>query len=259
MSRVRGGCTSRAAGRDAPPHHAPHLLLRIEPAPCRDLIGVVERMRRVFDLGADPSRIGDHLRRSPILAPLVAQVPGLRVPGAWDGFELAVRAILGQQVTVRGATTLAGRIVRKFGKPIEGPAGALTHLFPRAQALAQADIQSIGLPIARAATIRSLAAAVAGGELHLDASLGLEEAVERLCGIAGIGPWTAQYIAMRALGEPDVFAQTDLGIRRALSSGATLLRPGEVLEAAEEWRPWRSYAALYLWAVPKVRAMEKAS
>src|SRR5437867_3353932 len=223
----------------------PHLVMRVRR---RRLPEVVERARRLFDLDADPVRIADHLARSPELAPLVARRPGLRVPGAWDAFELAVRAVLGQQVTVRGATTLAGRLVRAFGRPLDRAEDGLTHLFPRPEALADTDLASIGLPRSRAATIRGLARAVARGELVLDASRGLEDAVARRAAVPGIGAWTAHYIAMRALGEPDAFPAADLGLRRALGNGAGPLAPARVAERAEAWRPWRAYAAMHLWA-----------
>ena len=223
------------------------LVMRVRRARPERLRQVVERARRLFDLDADPVRIADHLARSPELAPLVARRPGLRVPGTWDAFELAVRAVLGQQVTVRGATTLAGRLVRAFGRPLDRAEDGLTHLFPRPEALADTDLASIGLPRSRAATIRGLARAVARGELVLDASRGLEDAVARLAAVPGIGAWTAHYIAMRALGEPDAFPAADLGLRRALGNGAGPLAPARVAERAEAWRPWRAYAAMHLW------------
>ena len=222
--------------------------MRVRLARPERLLQVVERARRLFDLDADPVPIADHLAGSPELAPLVARRPGLRVPGAWDAFELAVRAVLGQQVTVRGATTLAGRLVRAFGTPLDRAEDGLTHLFPRPEALAAADLGALGLPRARAATIRALAGAVASGEVVLDASRGLEDAVARLAAVPGIGAWTAHYIAMRALGEPDAFPAADLGLRRALGNGAGRLAPARVAELAEAWRPWRAYAAMHLWA-----------
>jgi len=226
----------------------PHLLMRVRLGRHERLLQVVERARRLFDLDADPGLIGGHLARSPELAPLVARRPGLRVPGTWDAFELAVRAVLGQQVTVRGATTLAGRLVRTFGTPLDPPEDGLTHLFPRPAVLADADLAPLGLPRARAATIRALAGGVARGELVLEASRGLEDAVARLAAVPGIGAWTAHYIAMRALDEPDAFPAADLGLRRALGHGAAPLEPARVAELAEAWRPWRAYAAMHLWA-----------
>ncbi|WP_438032452.1 AlkA N-terminal domain-containing protein [Sorangium sp. So ce204] len=218
--------------------------------PCTEgLIRVVERLRRLFDLGADPQAIAARLGVDPRLAPRVLAMPGVRVPGAWDGFELAVRAILGQQVSVRAATQLAGRLVERHGEPLavrgglpEGAEG-LRFVFPAPEALAAADLTDLGLPRARAATITALAARVASGEVALDASRGLEETVRALCAVPGVGAWTAHYIAMRALREPDAFPATDLGLRRALGgvSGADLAA------MAEAWRPWRAYAAVLLW------------
>src|SRR5947199_5548482 len=173
----------------------PHLLMRIRLARHERLLEVVARARRLFDLDADPVLIAEHLVLSPELAPLVGRRPGLRVPGAWDAFELAVRGVLGQQVTVRGATTLAGRLVRAFGTPLDPAEHGLTHLFPRPEALAAADLASIGLLGARAATIRGLARAVARGEVALDAARGLEDAVARLAAVPGLRAWTAHYRA----------------------------------------------------------------
>ena len=224
-----------------------HLLMRVHLARPERLLEVVARARRMFDLDADPLLIAGRLGSGPLLGPLLARRPGLRVPGAWDGFELAVRAVLGQQVTVCGATTLAGRLVSAFGAPLERPEDGLTHLFPGPETLASADVVSVGLPRARAATIRALATAVARGDLVLDASRGLEDAIARLGAVPGIGPWTAHYIAMRALGEPDAFPAADLGLRHALGNGAGPLAPARVAQLAEAWRPWRAYAALHLW------------
>jgi AraC family transcriptional regulator of adaptative response / DNA-3-methyladenine glycosylase II len=172
----------------------------------------------------------------------------LRVPGAWDGFELAVRAVLGQQVTVRGATTLIGRLVQAFGeRVIEDPDADITHTFPAPDMLATANVERIGLPRARAACVRALAAAVSRGDLSLNESVGLERSIAQLTEIPGIGPWTAHYIAMRALGEPDAFPEGDLGLRRALSNGR-LISTSALAERAEQWRPWRAYAAMTLWS-----------
>jgi AraC family transcriptional regulator of adaptative response / DNA-3-methyladenine glycosylase II len=209
---------------------------------------IIERIRRLFDLGAVPSEISAHLSGDPCLAQRIEMCHGLRVPGAWDGFELAVRAILGQQVTVRGATTLMGRLVAAFGEPvIDAPNSDLTHTFPSPQVLAAADVERIGLPRARASSIRALAAAVCGGGLFLNETAGLERSVAQLTEIPGIGPWTAHYIAMRALGEPDAFPEGDLGLRRALSNGR-LISTSALAARAEQWRPWRAYAAMTLWS-----------
>lgn len=208
---------------------------------------VARRARRLFDLNADPDRIARDLRKDPLLAPLVRRAPGLRVPGAWDGFETAVRAILGQQVSVRGATTLAGRLVERFGTSLTGSRMAvsprnISHLFPDPGKLAGADLAGIGLPRTRAEAIRSLARAAVAGEIRFCASMEHEESVRRLCALRGIGPWTAQYIAMRVLGEPDALPSGDLGLQRALKMNAARLE-----KRSESWRPWRAYAAMHLW------------
>jgi AraC family transcriptional regulator of adaptative response / DNA-3-methyladenine glycosylase II len=221
-------------------------LLRVRPAGGLTLLPIVEAARRFFDLGADPQRIADHLGADPRLRPLVARRPGLRVPGSWDPFELVVRGILGQQVSVRGATTLGGRLAAAFGTRVDLDPG-LTHLFPTPAALAEADVAVIGIPRARAEAIRSVARAVAEGALLLDAPLGLDEAIERLAALPGIGAWTAQYVAMRGLGEPDAFPAGDLGVRKALGNGAGPLSESAVAQIAEAWRPWRAYAVMHLW------------
>lgn len=220
----------------------PFLLATIAVDRLPALAAVVARLRHVFDLDADPAAIAAHLARDPLLAPRVAGRPGLRVPGAWDAFELAVRAILGQQVSVAAATTLAGRLVAAHGTPLGVPAPAgVRSLFPSPAALADADLGPIGLPRARAAAIRALAAALVRDPALLDAAGDLDATVRRLATLPGIGPWTAEYIAMRALREPDAFPATDLGLLRAL--GAT----GSLASRAERWRPWRAYAAMHLW------------
>ncbi|MDJ0847454.1 MAG: AlkA N-terminal domain-containing protein [Myxococcota bacterium] len=216
------------------------------PAP---LVAVAERLRRVFDCGAEPAVIAAHLSRDPQLARLLRATPGIRVPGAWDGFELAVRAILGQQVSVAAATRLAARLVRAYGEPLDPTLAreGLDHVFPRPEALADADPDTLGVPAARAAAIRGLARAVAKGDLALDGAQGLDESLRQLEALPGLGEWTAQYVAMRALGEPDAFPATDLGIRKALGRGGRPASAAEVRERAEAWRPWRAYAALLLW------------
>jgi AraC family transcriptional regulator of adaptative response / DNA-3-methyladenine glycosylase II len=224
------------------------LELRVEIADTGALSGIAARTRRLFDLDTDPMAISAHLGRDPIIAPLLVHLPGLRVPGAWDRFETAVRAILGQEVTVRGATTLAGRLVETFGEPAKHPRPGLTHMFPTPERLARTNLTSIGLPRARAETIRVFAAAVTRGDGILDGAGRLEAAVERMTGLPGIGEWTAHYVAMRALAEPDAFPASDLGLRRALAGGRRKLpSQREVLERAEAWRPWRAYAAMALW------------
>jgi len=213
---------------------------------------IIGRVRRVFDLAADPALIGAHLAEDPVLAPLVAARPGLRAPGAWDGFELAVRAILGQQISVTAATNLAGRLVAEYGEPIDDPGAhalGLTRIFPSPARIAAADVAGLGLmPGARAAALSSLGAAVTSDPALLDPYRDLEAAVAQLRSLPGIGDWTAQYIAMRALREPDAFPAADVGLMRAMS-GDFGRRPtaNELLARAETWRPWRAYAALHLW------------
>jgi len=218
-----------------------YLLLKVSLPDLDGVIGLVSRVRRMFDCGADPDIIGSHLAADPLLAPLVKRRPGLRLPSAWDPFEMAVRAILGQQISVAGATTIAGRLVDRLGTPLAAPQAGLTHLFPSPKTLATADLGGLGLTAKRAETVKNFAAAVADGRLVLDAPLGVEDFVARMIELPGIGPWTAHYVAMRALGEPDGFPASDLGLKHA--------SPGVDLAArAENWRPWRSYAALHLWA-----------
>ncbi|HME71823.1 MAG TPA: AlkA N-terminal domain-containing protein [Myxococcota bacterium] len=225
-----------------------HLVLRARLGDPAGLIEAVDRVRRIFDLTADPLCIAGDLARGagPRLRAALKGRPGLRVLGAWDGFELAVRAVLGQQISVAGASTLCGRLVEAFGKPISFGRG-LTHLFPTPDALASADIAAIGLPQARANALRALARAVANQTLRLDAARGLDDAIARLCSVPGIGEWTAHYIAMRAFGEPDAFPASDLGLRKALAGEKAPLSAAEVASLAEAWRPWRAYAAMALW------------
>ena len=236
-----------------------HLRLRVDPPATTGLMALVARARRLFDLDAAPDEIARVLRRSAVLRPLVEAAPGRRVPGAWDGFELAVRAIIGQQVTVRGATTLTGRLVARLGRPVDVGVGGLDRLFPTPAAIAAADLAGLGIPGARRATLRALAAAVARGELALDGTRPLDEAVARLRAIRGLGPWTAEYVAMRALGEPDAFPAGDLGLRRAAGDGAGPLPEPALRRIAEAWRPWRAYAAMHLWTGARPAAAARRS
>ena len=225
------------------------LELRVEFPDSRPLIRIVERVRGLFDLGADPHQIDRHLALDPLLAPLVRARPGLRVPGAWDGFELAVRAILGQQITVSGATTLAGRLARSFGERLATTSRETAAiLFPTPAALARAPIASIGIPEQRAKTVRRLAELVAEGRLGFQNVLDPEAWMAALAKLPGIGDWTAQYVAMRALGEPDAFPASDLGLLRAVATGRSSINPNQLRQLAEPWRPWRAYAAMHLWA-----------
>jgi AraC family transcriptional regulator of adaptative response / DNA-3-methyladenine glycosylase II len=229
----------------------------------KSLPAIIARVRRIFDLAADPVTIGAHLSQDPMLRALVAARPGLRVPGAWDGFELAVRAILGQQVTVSAATKLVGKLVASYGERLGDVADldrGLTHVFPTPRQLVGADLAAIGMPKARRLALSSLAAAVVADPLILGPRRTLDEAVGQLRALPGIGEWTAQYIAMRELREPDAFPAADVGLMRALSAlGSVQPSPAALLAHAERWRPWRAYAALHLWASepPPCPASEK--
>ena len=203
---------------------------------------IVERVRNLFDLLADPHEIGALLGRSSVLKESVSRFPGLRLPGAWDPFEMTVRAVLGQQITVAGATTLAGRIVDQFGTKFEKE-GNLTHLFPAPEVLARESCQELGMPAARADTIQALARAVV--EKKLDFRAAPEKVKRQLGSIRGIGPWTVEYVGMRVLGDPDAFPSTDLGVVKAIRK-MTSTSP-DVASLAENWRPWRAYAVMHLW------------
>lgn len=207
----------------------------------RALLFIVERVRRIFDLGADPAAIAEHLGADPMLRVLQARCPGIRTPGAWDPFELAVRAILGQQVSVRAATTVAGRLAAAFGTPFAGGVG-LDRLFPTPEALASAVVEDAGVMPARAETIRALARRVVSGEIQM-AALNDGRAASALRDIPGIGEWTVAYIAMRAAGEPDAFLSGDLVLQRMTGN----LSARALDRRAEAWRPWRAYAVMLLW------------
>jgi AraC family transcriptional regulator, regulatory protein of adaptative response / DNA-3-methyladenine glycosylase II len=217
------------------------------------LLPIVTRLRAMFDLAADTSAIAQHFRRDLLLGRLVSKYPGLRVPGAWDGFELAVRAILGQQVSVAAASTLAGQLAQKLGEPISiSDTGGLTVVFPGAQVLANTGLE--GLLRVRARAVRSLAQAVVSGRVTLS---GTEEAtLASLARIRGIGEWTAQYIAMRALRQPDAFPSGDLALLRTAGQDGPLTAVA-LRKRAEQWRPWRAYAAVYLWRAAAERAPER--
>ncbi|WP_246504924.1 DNA-3-methyladenine glycosylase 2 family protein [Microvirga antarctica] len=221
--------------------------------PCvRALPHILARVRRVFDTGADIDVIGLHLSKDPFLARLVAQRPGLRAPGAWDGFELAVRAILGQQITVEAARHLAGRLVQIAGPSLAGQpdsAPPLSLIFPSADEVVTADLAPLGMPSARRAALTAMAQAAIEDPLLFHAAGTLEEAVDRLRRIRGIGDWTAQYIALRALRETDAFPATDIGLLRgAADVSGRRPTPADLVTRSEQWRPWRAYAAQHLWA-----------
>lgn len=216
------------------------LQVEVSPSLLPALLPTLARVKHLFDLTAAPEQIAAHL------GPLAADCPGLRIPGAFDGFETAVRAILGQQISVRSATTLAGRLTARFGEPIATPFTPLTHLPPTPERLAAAEVEEIialGIIRARAHTLQTLARAVVDDRIVLKPGADIETSLTALKSLPGIGEWTAQYLAMRVLAWPDAFPHTDLGIAKALGES----RPAQILQRAEPWRPWRAYAAMHLW------------
>jgi AraC family transcriptional regulator of adaptative response / DNA-3-methyladenine glycosylase II len=213
----------------------------------RDRPEALAGCRRLLDLDADTARIDAALGRDRVLAPLVRRRPGLRVPRSTDGFELAVRAIVGQQVTLAAARRSGARLVELYGRRLEEPAGSITHLFPTPAALAELDSLALRLPRVRASALRALARAVLDGELDLTPDADRAAARRTLLALPGIGPWTASYVAMRALGDSDAFPPGDAGVRRALERLGKDGRPAAAERLAERWRPWRSYALMHLW------------
>ncbi|WP_248732940.1 DNA-3-methyladenine glycosylase [Pseudomonas sp. MWU13-2517] len=209
---------------------------------------IERRLRNMFDLDAQPKLIGAQLAADPLMAALVAARPGLRVPGTWDGLELAIRAVLGQQITVAAAIRLAGKLVAHYGQPLQTPHLGITHAFPTAQVLAAADLATLGMPRARGRTLSGVAQALLDDPGLFEPKANLKEGVARLVALPGIGDWTAQYIAMRQMREPDAFASGDIGLINALAAlegGPVSAR--QLLARAEAWRPWRAYAAQHLW------------
>jgi AraC family transcriptional regulator of adaptative response / DNA-3-methyladenine glycosylase II len=213
----------------------------------RDLAAAVQRCRGLLDLDADPVAVAEALGTDPVLRRLVKRAPGLRVPGHVDGDELAVRAILGQQVSVVGARTIAARLVARYGKPLTTPAGGVTHLFPDAATLADADPADLPMPASRKRALSALTTALANGDVVIDAGASRADVEQQLLALPGIGPWTTAYVRMRALSDPDVFMPTDLGVRRALEHLDLPADPKSAAALAEQWRPWRSYALIHLW------------
>ncbi|MFE2287990.1 AlkA N-terminal domain-containing protein [Streptomyces sp. NPDC059443] len=216
----------------------------------RDLTIAISRCRRLLDLDADPEAVDGQLRADPLLAPLVDRAPGRRVPRTVDAEEFAVRAVLGQQVSTAAARTHAARLVSAHGEPVADPdpEGGLTHLFPSSQALAGLDPEALALPRSRRATLTTLVSALADGSLPLGIDSDWETARDRLNALPGFGPWTTEIIAMRALGDPDAFVPSDLGIRRAAKGLGLPSTPSALTARAAHWRPWRAYAVQYLWA-----------
>jgi AraC family transcriptional regulator of adaptative response / DNA-3-methyladenine glycosylase II len=220
-------------------------------ADLRDLTAAIARARHLLNLDADPVAVDDVLGADPLLGPLVAETPGLRVPGAVDGFELAVRAVVGQQVSVAGARTVLGALVRAAGDPIEHPVLPITHSFPTPDALARLAVDepaAFPMPASRRRALAALAEAVAAGELAIEPSADPDALRTGLIKLHGIGPWTAAYVGMRVLGDPDAFLPTDLGVRNALARLGQATDPASVGRLAEPWRPWRAYAVAHLWS-----------
>lgn len=256
VETVRDGCYARTvrigshtgvirAWHDATTRPNPSVQLEVSASLLPVLMPLCARIRHLFDLDAEPSAIENHLRATQFHA-LDRRHNGLRVPGAFDGFELALRAILGQQVTVKGATTLSGRLARVFGEPVVTNDVSLNHVTPDAARIADASlnrIRDIGLPVARAASVQALAREVASGSLRIAPDADVREVTAHLTELPGVGPWTADYIAMRALHWPDAFPAGDLALQRAAGG----LTAGGLRKLAEPWRPWRSYAAMHLW------------
>ncbi|MEM9207928.1 MAG: AlkA N-terminal domain-containing protein [Pseudomonadota bacterium] len=216
--------------------------------PPDDLSEVVRRVSVIFDVDAPIERIRRRLGADAVLLPRLKRLPGVRVMGAWSGFELTVRAILGQQISVAAATTLAGRVAERYGEPLSPPEAwsGLTRLFPTPARLARAHFNNMGLIGSRIATIKAVSKAVAAGELSFHPDQDVTEFCDRFTAIKGIGDWTAQYVAMRVLRDPDAFPSSDLGLMKAVEPG-TRLTPAELAARAEHWRPWRAYAASLLW------------
>ncbi|MGW8462611.1 DNA-3-methyladenine glycosylase family protein [Pseudomonas sp. CLCA07] len=253
MEVVAGGVYSRSIGLNGVhgtfsigPADGDALELTLDFADASAVPEIVARLRRMFDLEADLPSIHRQLALDPLMKRLIAQRPGLRVPGAWDGLELAIRAVLGQQITVSAAIRLAGKLVAQYGVPLQSPLAGLTHVFPAPAVLAQADLATLGMPKSRGRTLSGVAQALLDDPLLFEPSR--EGGVARLLALHGIGDWTAQYIALRQLREPDAFPSGDVGLIKALAAlegGPVTAR--ELLLRAQEWRPCRGYAAQLLW------------
>ncbi|MEU2778768.1 AlkA N-terminal domain-containing protein [Streptomyces sp. NPDC007162] len=225
-----------------------HIACRLALSDLRDLPVAISRCRRLLDLDADPVAVDDQLRSDPVLAPLVDKAPGRRVPRTVDEAEFAVRAVLGQQVSTAAARTHAARLVTAHGTPVDDPEGGLTHLFPSPEALSDVPPESLAMPRTRRTTFTTLVSRLADGTLHLGVESDWAEARATLLALPGFGPWTVDVIAMRALGDPDAFLPTDLGIRRAAQELGLPGTPAALTARAAAWRPWRAYAVQYLWA-----------
>lgn len=225
-----------------------HIACRLTLSDLRDLPVAISRCRRMLDLDADPVAVDDQLRTDQVLAPLIDKAPGRRVPRTVDEAEFAVRAVLGQQVSTAAARTHAARLVTAHGEPVDDPEGGLTHIFPSPEALADLDPESLAMPRTRRTTFTTLVRHLADGTLHLGVDSDWEETRAQLLALPGFGPWTVDVIGMRALGDPDAFLPTDLGIRRAAQELGLPSTPAALTARAAAWRPWRAYAVQYLWA-----------
>jgi AraC family transcriptional regulator of adaptative response / DNA-3-methyladenine glycosylase II len=237
---------------------AGHATIRVRPVPGKDglelqiegagpesIARLTGTARRMFDLDADPRTIGRHLGRDPLLAPLILRHPGLRIPGIWDPFEAAVRAVLGQQVSVAAGRTFAARLVRLAGSGVGAGTGSLTHLFPSPGQIAAADLGAIGLTRARARTLHALARATAEGAVDFSGAPAALAAA--LVALPGIGPWTAQYVLLRGRGEADALPEADLVLRRMAAPPGDSLSGPQLTARARAWQPWRGYAVIHLW------------
>lgn len=224
-----------------------HVDARLHLTDPRDADAAVDRCRRLLDLDADPSVIDGRLAADPLLAPLVAAHPGLRLPGSVDAFETAVRAVLGQQISVAAARTFTARLVAALGEPLPAPVGGVTHLFPTAEQLSGGDVSALGLTRSRQATLTALAESVHMGRLRLDDGTDRAETRRALLALPGIGPWTAGYVALRGLADPDVLLGSDLAVRIELRALGASHDAQSLARLAEDWRPWASYATQHLW------------
>lgn len=245
MRTARTGSNSYALISVRPVQGENALELRVRAAAPAALLQLSANARRTFDVASDPALITTALRSDSLLAPLVERHPGLRIAGAWEPFECVVRAVLGQQITVTGARTLAARLVARAGRRVSTSIPGLTHLFPTPTELANANLETLGLTGARTTTLRMLACAVC--ERKIDFECATTNICSTLAALSGIGDWTASYVALRALGEPDAFPASDLVLRRMAATGRTPLSLRELQSRAEAWRPWRGYAAMHLW------------
>ncbi|WP_030660064.1 DNA-3-methyladenine glycosylase 2 [Streptomyces rimosus] len=225
-----------------------HIDCRLSLTDLRDLAGAIARCRRMLDLDADPEAVDGLLGEDPVLAPLVRKAPGRRVPRTVDADEFAVRAVLGQQVSTAAARTHAGRLVTAYGRTINDPAGGLTHLFPAPAELAGLDPETLAMPRTRRATLTTMITALADGTVQLGVGSDRDRARAQLAALPGVGPWTVECVAMRALGDPDAFTPTDLGLRRAAAGLGLPATPAALIRHSARWRPWRAYAVQYLWA-----------